>query len=426
MHKFKPIWRPPLAVAAGIPFWRPMALGAALIALLVHSAHTATAPAFVAAPVPLVPMYSPAEVMQGLYSHHLPPLSQRFSAETDALVATTQQYCQTAATTATSLIPRQAAWHVVHTQWQHTMVAWESLSTPALGPILTRRSQRQIDFWPTRPELLAKALAKAPQTLTDMETVGTLAKGLPAFELLLAQWQPTAPSRLQLPNGRVAEPAQPQPELSGLPAAVSVASCQYLGLLAQGVQAEATELSGELTIWAARDWSQTPDDTASAMAESVNQWLAGLERLRWAHIEKPLKIVQTSGESRKNKPPKFARLDRDANLASWRAQWHSLLDQARLNDTQRINPPTPSQAVIPIEAVLLGEGHIVLAQRWAKALDAVTESIDQLPAQINSPTADERELLALTTALKAVSVLFQNEVASALDVSLGFSDADGD
>ena len=402
------------------------ALGAVFFALVGPCAQAATPTTVVPTPVTLVPMYSAAEVMQGLYSHHLPPLLQRFTAESDALLAATDQYCQSLPTAPATLTARQAAWTALHTQWQDTMVAWETLSTPALGPLLTRRSQRQIDFWPTRPALLAKALAKAPQTLSDMETVGTLAKGLPAFELLLAQWQPTAPGRVRLLDGNVPEPGQPLPQLPALPSTVSEDSCRYLGLLAQGVQEEATELGGELATWATKDWSQTPDDAASAMAESVNQWLAGLERLRWAHIEKPLKIAQTGGDSLKGNPPTYARLGREANLAGWRAQWRSLLAQARLSEAQRSHPLAPGQALVPIEALLLSEGQIVLAQRWAKTLDAVTVHVDALPAQARTPEADQSDMLALGAALKAVNVLFQNEVASALDISLGFSDADGD
>lgn len=414
-HKITPHQRPQLVATIGPSHRLALALGTVLLTLASHSAQAATPPASAPAPLVLVPMYSAAEVMQGLYSQHLPPLSQRFATEADALVATTQQYCQDLPTPAASLSARQAAWTALHSQWQHTMVAWENLSTPAVGPMLTRRSQRQIDFWPTRPELVNKALAKAPQTLADMETVGTLAKGLPAMELLMTQWRPVAPGRTPPSGQRLSVPPTP-----------SVASCHYLGLLAQGVQTEATELGAELAPWAAKDWEQNPDDTATAMAEWVNQWLGGLERLRWAHLEKPLKTAQTLGDTRKNSAPPFARIGREANLASWRAQWSSLLAQGRLTEAQRAQPPTPGQALIPIEALLLGEGQIVLAQRWAQALDAVTTRIDQLPTQASSRAADQRELLALTAALKAVTVLFQNEVAGALDISLGFSDADGD
>lgn len=69
----------------------------------------------------------------------------------------------------------------------------------------------------------------------------------------------------------------------------------------------------------------------------------------------------------------------------------------------------------------MGRGQLALAQKWGQALDQVTAGMDKL-----TPRSSERELLALTKSMKAVTVLFQNEVAAALDVPLGFSDADGD
>ena len=40
--------------------------------------------------------------------------------------------------------------------------------------------------------------------------------------------------------------------------------------------------------------------------------------------------------------------------------------------------------------------------------------------------AGEKDLMALSKTLKGVTTLYQTEVAAALDVPLGFSDADGD
>ena len=373
-----------------------------------------------------VPFYSAEQAMTGVYAYHLPPLSTRFVAEADALVAATDQYCQALPTLAASFSPQQAAWAPLHAQWQHTMVAWESLSTPAIGPVVLRRSQRQIDFWPTRPELINKALVNAPQTLADMERVGTLAKGLPAMELLLAQWRPTAPGRVRAFDGRAPQRGKPLPELPYVPPTMPAATCHYLSLLAEGIQVESHELKADLDTWATKDWSASPEDTGAAMAEWVNQWLAGVERLRWAHLEKPIKANQTMGNAMKGNPTHFARIGRDANLASWRAQWHSLQTQAGMTPAQYQSPPQPAQALLPIEALLLGKGHMALAQRWAKALDAVSVRMDKLLPTAPSRVAEQRELLALTQALKAVTVLYQGEVASALDIPLGFSDADGD
>ncbi len=46
-----------------------------------------------------------------------------------------------------------------------------------------------------------------------------------------------------------------------------------------------------------KDWSESPDDATSAFAEWINQWLGGLEQLRWTRIEKPIQTHRTKGAS---------------------------------------------------------------------------------------------------------------------------------
>ena len=408
-------------------------------------ASAQTVPVALSPPRTVVPFYVSAHAMQGVYAHHLPTLSTQFVQQVNALVERTEGFCQTLQTQPmqpqpypsqngqkTSQSPSLAPITQVQlqAQWLQTMVAWEALSTPAVGPVVLRRSQRQIDFWPTRPELIQKALTTAPQTLADMERVGTLAKGLPAMEYLLAQ-KPLKKLNTATTHKLVAETAD-------MPTAMPASTCHYLSLLVQGIAQEATELQADLSVWAAKDWVDSPEDTAAAMAEWVNQWLAGAERLHWAHLEKPIKFHQTrqpQGNRPKSTQAKhhaeretapFARLTRAANLAAWRAQWQSLLAQARLTPAQTLSPPLPGLALLPIEALLYGKGQMALAQAWARALDQVTLQLGKLPAQAPAAAADQRQLLALAQSLKAVSALFQNKVAPALDVALGFSDADGD
>jgi predicted lipoprotein len=79
---------------------------------------------------------------------------------------------------------------------------------------------------------------------------------------------------------------------------------------------------------------------------------------------------------------------------------------------------------VPIEALLLGRGHIATAQRWGAALDAADAAVSALTLRTDEPSP--AELLALSSRLKAVTSLYQREVAAALDVPLGFSSADGD
>lgn len=338
----------------------------------------AAAPLAVQTPVLAMPYYTGEQALQGVYTHHLPPLAQAFVAAADGLAATSERHCS-----------GQASLAELRTAWQQALLRWQALSSPAVGPLVARRSQRQIDFWPTRPKLLQQALARAPQTLADMDRVGTPAKGFPALEQLLAQ-----------------------------DTALTPAQCRFATLAAQAIAVEARELQTALDALARKDWSESPEDTGTAFAEWINQWLGGLERLRWAHIEKPLQSHRTAG---RRGAVEFPRRTRETNLADWRAQWQSLRAQARLTPAQLAQPPQPGQSQVPIEALLMGKGQLALAQRWAQALDAVNAGMDAL-----KPQATARELLALTQRMKAVTVLYQNEVAGALDVPLGFSDADGD
>lgn len=325
------------------------------------------------------PYYSGEDALQGLYAHHLPPLARDFETQAKALGATARQHCGGRATPASTTALKDA--------WRKALLSWQALSSPALGPVIEHRSQRQIDFWPARPALLTKALERAPKTLADMESIGTPAKGFPAMEQLLA--------------------ARPSP-----------AHCPYLVLLAEGIETEATALRSGFDALAARDWTSDEDAARSAFAEWINQWLGGLERLRWVHIEQPVQKARTAG---KGHAAEFARLASADNAAEWRTQWQALRAQARLRPEQVRQPPRPGQGLLPIEALLMGKGQIALAQRWGQALDRADAAFAALPTRAGEP-----ELMALSKTLKGVTTLFQAEVATALDVPLGFSDADGD
>lgn len=322
------------------------------------------------------PMYSAEHALQGLYTHQLPPLWRAFDREAEALTRAARQHCA-GQTQAADL---KAA-------WSNARQAWMAASNPAVGAVITRRSQREIDFWPPRPSLLQKALDGRPESLAHMERVGGPAKGFPAMESLLA----AAPSPLH---------------------------CPYLALIAEGIEVEAKALRQAFAERSTHHWADDEDVTRTAFAEWVNQWLGGVEQLRWQQIEQPLQKSRTTGAGQ---GPAFARQTLAANIADWQAQWGSLREQARLTPGQRLSPPAPGQALVPIEALLLGKGHIALADRWAQTVDAASTAMSTLPKQ-----ASAQELLALSQTLKAVTSLYQHQVAAALDVPLGFSSADGD
>jgi predicted lipoprotein len=343
------------------------------LCLVMGQVHAQTTPP--ESPVVAFPIYNAAHAMQGLHRHTLLPRAQAFSQAATALTTQTVAYCN-----GSTSLP------VVRQQWKDTRQAWEALSSVATGAVLERRSQRQIDFWPVRPALVERAIARAPQGEAAMQLVGTPAKGLPALEWLL--WT------------RPAAPATPP--------------CTFAQEVAKDVEREAKELVQAETKIAAQDWEDDAEASGKGMAEWINQWLGALEQLRWAQMEKPLKAAPA------NERPAYARLASSSDAVSWQTQWQALRAQAGVTPEQRRAPPQPGQALVPIEAILMGKGELALATRWSVALakaDAAMVSAD--PARAST-------VLSATTALKTLNMLFQNEVASSLDIPLGFSSADGD
>jgi predicted lipoprotein len=323
-----------------------------------------------------VPFYQPEDATAGLYRTHTGPLARTFAERAPGLVQALQKHCEGPAN-----LP------AARTAWTNTMLAWEGLAAVAVGPLVERRSLRSIDFQPLRPELLQRMLARSPRTLDDMVRVGTPAKGLPAIEHLL--WvAPVAP---------------------GTPA------CTYAVLAAQEVQREALALNEAFNTLAA----QPPQGEAAGVAfgEFVNQWLGGLERLRWAGLEKPLREATT-----RQAPPSFARMPSGQTGAAWRAHWAAL--RAMAIQVDGAAPPPPGEAAVPIETYLRGRGQLALAEQWRQGVLQADAAL-QAATPANG-VLDPTRIEAATSALKGVTLLMQAQVAPALEVSIGFSSADGD
>lgn len=231
-------------------------------------------------------------------------------------------------------------------QWRDALHAWERLAAVALGPLLERRAQMRLDFTPVRPKSIEKAVKSAPASLADLERIGAPAKGLPALEWLL--WSQ--------------------------PLAAAGPECDYAILLAQDLHAEARALAVPAA--------------AAALGERVNQWVAGLERLRWSRMEMPARVAMTSG-----KPADFPRAAAKATAAAWAAHWQGLKEQA------------PPDAGVAAFATALAEADAAMARADPARLDSV---------------------LAAAARLAALKRVTENELAPALGVVIGFSDSDGD
>jgi hypothetical protein len=196
------------------------------------AAAAQTAPAAAA-----VPFYTAAHFMQGLHRHWMLPRASAFAAEAAALAAAVERACAA---------PGAAALRQARLRWQSTAAAWDTLSAVTTGPLLQRRSLREIDFMPTRPELIARAIRAQPSDAQAMERIGTPAKGLPALEWLL--WT--------------------QPVAAGTP------GCRYAVRVAAQIDTEGTALAQAFAVLAARGWAWRckPSTTCRRAARARPCW----------------------------------------------------------------------------------------------------------------------------------------------------------
>ena len=317
----------------------------------------------------VVPVHTPADLVLGWYRDTAAPRARVFQAQARALVSALEDNCD-----------GRLSWETVRRQWRETTTAWEHLSAVATGPLITRRSLRQIDFSPTRPALIERAIHSQPTGEVAMARVGAPAKGLSALEWLL--W---------------ARPNVPQTLV-----------CAYTREVAMDVQREAEALSAEWSNLADRSpaaWSET--EVKAAVEELVNQWIAAVERLRWAQMEKPL---------RSGTPQALPRQLSGSTAESWQAHWAAIVGLARA----RNEALATGAGLVSFELYLRGRGLDDLANRWAAVVDTADTRVRAANPKIPSTVMDAARALA------ELKRLAEAELAPTLDVRLGFSDADGD
>lgn len=327
-----------------------------------------------------LPFYGPLDFMQGAWRQWYAPRAQDFVQRAQALVAALSASCAAAPGDGQALQGARAA-------WAEAALAYGRLSAVSVGPLLQRRTTRQIDFAPTRPALIRQAIASAPAELAALERVGTPAKGLPALEWLL--WSP-APA-------------------SGAP------TCRYAQLLGEHVLAEARAVEQVFAALAAA--TPEPDDEAAeqaaavAMAELVNQWVGGVERLRWPFMDKPRRSAP------KGKPPAYPRATSGLSAQAWAAQWQGLRTLAVARDNR---VPQPGTDLVALETYMRGRGLNALADTWLATVHQVDAAV--AAARPDAPASVQ----AAATAVAGLKQLAEAELAPALNIRIGFSDADGD
>ena len=316
-----------------------------------------------------VPVYDAGDLVNGFLREHALPSARAWQASCGQL---------------TQALSQQAPAAVVRAAWQRVAVDWAALSAVSTGPLLTRRSARRVDFHPVRPALVERAIAQAPAGEADMEHIGTAAKGLAALEWLL--WAREAPSDA---------PAH-----------------AYAVALAQDLQREADAIATEFdTLAAAR---MDDEQTVAWFAELFNQWVGGLEQLRLQGLVRPVEEAATRGA----RAPLSIRPHARSDAAERAARWQSLASLAAFQGAAA--PAKDSGALLPYETFLRGRGLNPLADRLRASVRAVEPTLRAAGA--DQPAA-MRRAAATVAALKRLA---EAELATALDVRVGFSDADGD
>jgi predicted lipoprotein len=327
-----------------------------------------------------VPYYTPGMYVQGLLANRHAPLAGWLARQSEVLLSKVQSLCAAS--------PPQAAPALqgARDQWAQAMATWTALSTVAIGPIIERRSIRQLDFQPARPALILKAIAAAPPDVSALDTVGAPARGFPALEWLL--WASPAIS-----------PGTP--------------SCSYAVVLATELMQQSVALDAAYTAQARRDWDEADAEAASTlMGEVVNQWTGAIEQLRWRDLGKPL-------ASAMGKRPEFPRALSRKTAMAWAAQWQAIKVVASQGAAPV--PPGGSGLMVPLELYLRGKGQNGPADALARAVARADAALNNL-----SPRQSPARLQAAITALGELKQVAEAEVAPALQISIGFSDADGD
>ena len=318
-----------------------------------------------------VPYYTPPAYVQGLQLGWYKPRSREFSAQAEQLLQATLAYCAGG--------PLPAA----RTSWRNTLLAWDQLGSVAIGPLIERRSARRLDLGPVRPELMARAIGAHPANEADMERVGSPAKGFAALEALL--W--------------------PKAAAPGTPA------CNFAVQVATDIGREADALA---VAFNTTDPAE-PDEaeTAAAMGEAVNQWIGGLDNFRSQDFERPLRERESRGSARL----KFTRDASGASAAERAVRWRTLNALAVFEGSEA---PAPGAGLVPLEPYLRGKGLNPLADKLVAAVRKAGQGI--AAAQGNAPA----RVQAAARQLAGLKALVESQVAPALDIRLGFSDADGD
>lgn len=322
------------------------------------------------------------------------PLTADFAAAAGRLATASASFCAA---------PRGSDLDTMRSAWRATQAAWQPLEMLQIGPVIERRTQRQINAWPVRPRLLEPLLTgEAVPAPEQVDALGASAKGLPALEYLLFA-----------PGQSIAQQEK----------ALTCARCAALQALSRHVKAEADGLAND---WRApnggfarqlSEAGQHPQDGAFASADQAlsdvaNLLIAGLDAVKTRKLGKPL---EKSGDE--------AALER---IESWRAatSLEHIRDNLRGFEAAFFGI---GKAGIGLDDYLAGIGRPVLPRLVREDLNRAQQALAAIRQPLPQALLNQRkQVQALHQALGQLQRRMEDDIADALKVDLGFNASDGD
>ncbi|WP_273430176.1 imelysin family protein [Chitinibacter tainanensis] len=263
--------------------------------------------------------------------------------------------------------PDEAQLQATRQAWLATSSAWRALDGAPAGPMVLARLGRKIDFRPTRIAELEAAINGGPANVAT--------QGLGAAEYLL--WGDN----------------QPKAQLAKLK---NPARCGYLQQITQQIATETHTLDEGWRIYREQLGAENPFFRRNMFSEHVNLLIASLTGLG--------KRMPTA----------------DAVSAEQFVEWRSGSSKAQLLAQLQ----GAALAYGGISRQLQDDGHSELDQRMQQALTSAQSSCGQLPANLDKATSAAR--LGCSKAIQQARKTLQDQVAEKLDLTLGFTEGDGD
>jgi predicted lipoprotein len=301
----------------------------------------------------------------GLYRLYFQPRARQFHFAAEKLHVAVVHLCATG--TQESLQSARQA-------WVDSMLTWESVAAIPFGPVLARHSVANIDFWPTRPPMIARATQEVPSSTTILRRTAVAARGLPALEWLL--WA--------------------SPDL--VPAVKNPSACAYAAILAEDIEEEAKALK---IAFASSEQAVDGKETG-ALSQLLNQTVGAVEALRRKRLLNPAMVGNPTG---------YARSWSSNVKLAWHVSWASI---------QSLLVNHPSSEAPTFEQILRSRDADEEAIRLREAVTDASRAVSAASPQ------DSESVKHAASALMRVRRILEHEVAMALDIPITFTEFDGD